>query len=400
MFGNANIEPKSDGSWAPLVMMVVAMFTDAFLYEMVVPLTPMTNAGAIDDAHIEMLYGGYAFSVLLLTPLWSWLTERIGYKRSMILGAIAQLIAVLLFALAQNFTMLLAARIVEGASSAATWTVGLALIAENYPTRRVQKMGLVMSGSTIGSVFGPLVGGVMYDWGGYFAPFYVAFVLLLADLALRLTLLQHLARPMIGQNVLSVLLRNRAVLVAALGVALVAWNWAGVIEPWLPSHLENNYEAAPSAVGFIFTASCLAYALVTSPIDRLAERRGLGKTISVGLVLMAVGMPLLTLHLSLLGIGLILSLISIGFAFALNPTLAALADAVDHCALGAYAAVYAIFNIAYSVGTIGGAAATGVLTHYLSLMESFLVSSLVLITAVPLIIWGLRTKSAPASVPA
>ncbi len=111
-------------SLSPLVALGFALFTDAFLYEVVVPLVPLSPAGTTSFSDIALLYCGYS----LENPL--------------IVGAIAQLVEVYMFAKAGSFWMLMFGRIILGGAAAATWTAGLAVIAERYPSRRVQKMGL------------------------------------------------------------------------------------------------------------------------------------------------------------------------------------------------------------------------------------------------------------------
>jgi hypothetical protein len=70
--------------------------------------------------------------------------------------------------------------------------------------------------------------------------------------------------------------------------------------------------------------------------------------------------------------------------FLANPTLAELAAAVDRRTTGAYASVYAIYNVAYAVGTIGSDVATAALASVftfgttLSGMSVALLASLVL----------------------
>ena len=60
------------------------------------------------------------------------------------------------------------------------------------------------------------------------------------------------------------------------------------------------------------------------------------------------GVAIVTFVLS----GAALCLVSIAFAFSLNPTSAELGNAVDRRGLSCYAAVYAVYNIAYSIGMI------------------------------------------------
>lgn len=81
------------------------------------------------------------------------------------------------------------ARISQGAAAAATWTAGLALVAEHYVEKRVQMMGFAMMGNTAGSVVGPAAGGWLYEIGGYTLPFAITGVLVAIDAALRFLLL-------------------------------------------------------------------------------------------------------------------------------------------------------------------------------------------------------------------
>ncbi|MGH8046190.1 MAG: MFS transporter, partial [Chthoniobacterales bacterium] len=316
----------------------------------------------------------------------------LGRKRPMLAGVLIQLLATLVFAFAPNFWVLMFARILQGAAAAATWTAGLAIVAESYPEDRVQKMGLSMVGMTVGSLVGPLAGGLLFDLGGYFTPFWLAGGIVLVDFFLRLTLLPWDRGQVNLSNPLPVLLRDRSVMVAAVVVALIAAGW-GVLEPHLPGHLAKNFGVSPTVVGSLFTVAGIAYALVTTPVQRMAERRGLRDTISLGLLLMAVGLPLLVLAPNVYLTALILCLVSIAYAYAMNPTLAELADAADRVAPGAYASVYAVFNIAYALGMIGGDMLTGPLAENFSLLVGFLALSVVLIGAIPLLWWSYKPRA-------
>jgi MFS transporter, DHA1 family, solute carrier family 18 (vesicular amine transporter), member 1/2 len=326
--------------------------------------------------------------VVLLTPLCGILSDRIGRKNPLIIGAIAQLMGTYMFAKAGSFWMLMLARIVQGGASTATWTAGLAVIAEHYPSRRVQKMGLAMLGATIGGVMGPLAGGGLYDLGGYFAPFWLSGLIGLVDLVLRLTLIPRDQNRVPVPNAMPVLFRNRAVLAAALVSALIAGGW-GLIEPEVPAFLTDKAGASSTVVGLLFTISGLTYGLAATPVERLTEWRGRRFVISLGLVAMAVGMPILVLFPNVIIVGAALCLANIAYACAMNPLLTELADAVDRCTPGAYASVYAIFNIAYAIGSLGVIAIAGHITSHFSLLIAFLSVGFVLLLSVPLLRWGL-----------
>jgi DHA1 family solute carrier family 18 vesicular amine transporter 1/2 len=359
----------------------------------VIPLAPLSPAGITSTSDIASLYCAYALGVVLLTPLWGIVSDRIGRKNPLIAGAIAQLIATFIFASAGSYWILMLARIIQGGASSAAWTAGLAVIAERYPTQRVQKMGLAMLGTTMGALMAPLAGGALYDMGGYLAPFWVSGLIAFVDLILRLTLIPHDQNHIAVPNAMPVLFRNRAVLAAALVAALIACGW-GLIEPDVPAFLIDKAGASSTVVGLLFTLSSVAYGLAATPVERLTEWFGRRFAISLGLTIMAVGMPILVLYPSVILVGTALCLVTIAYACAMNPLLTELADAVDRCAAGAYASVYAIFNIAYAIGTLVGGVVAGPVASHFSVLTASLSIAVILLLSLPLLRWGLISVSA------
>ncbi|MBV9733586.1 MAG: MFS transporter [Verrucomicrobia bacterium] len=383
-------------SLSPLASVVFALFTDAFLYEVVVPLAPLSPAGINSTSDIASTSCAYALGVIFFTPVCGIVSDRIGRKIPLLIGAIGQLIAMYTFAGATTFWALMLARIIQGGASSATWTAGLAVIAERYPDRRVQKMGLAMVGATIGGFMAPLAGGAFYEMGGYHAPFWISGIIAFVDLGLRFVLIprdrNHAAVP----NAMPVLFRNRAVLAAALVAALVACGW-GLIEPDVPAFLVEKAGASSTVIGLLFTLSGLVYWVASTPVDHLAERRGRRSVISLGMTVMAVGLPILVLFPNVILVGVALCFVTVAYACAMNPLLSELADAVDRCAPGGYAAVYAIFNIAYAVGSMAGNAAAGPLTDRFSLLTVFLSIGVILLLSLPFLRRGLILVPAPTN---
>ena len=146
--------------------------------------------------------------------------------------------ALALFCLATNFYLLLLGRLLQGASAAAVWTAGLALIAEHFPQKRVEMMGYALMGSTAGSLLGPVLGGSLYEIGGYALPFAATGLLVVIDLGLCVLLLPREPGRSEASADIRPLLLDKSVLLAAAAVALAAIGW-GIIEPLLPVHLAN-----------------------------------------------------------------------------------------------------------------------------------------------------------------
>jgi MFS family permease len=210
-----------------LVVVMMAFFSDSFLYGLVIPLTEKAPAEIQDEWVLGVMYGGYALGLLGATPVFAALSDRIGRRGALVGGVLGQALATLLFVFAGDFRGMLVARMLQGAAAAATWTAGLALVAETFVQRRTQMMGLAMLGSNGGSVLGPGVGGLLYEWSGsYRFPFLVAGVLLGIDGCMRFLLLSP-ARPQNTERPtnLAQFFRDRAVLAAALVVVLGVGGW-------------------------------------------------------------------------------------------------------------------------------------------------------------------------------
>ncbi len=157
--------------WTLILVVGFALFVDYLVYGAVLPLLAYAPGSAVGEEHLGLLATVYAAGALGATPLFGWLGERRGCRGPVIQGILLSGLATVLFALAGNFTVLMAARFAQGAGSAALWIGGLALVAEHYSGQRVEMMGYALVGSTIGAIVGPLLGGWLYEAGGYLLPF-------------------------------------------------------------------------------------------------------------------------------------------------------------------------------------------------------------------------------------
>jgi MFS family permease len=85
----------------------------------------------------------------------------------------------------------IAGRLFQGVSAAIVWTVGLALLVDTIEKEALgEAMGYAAMGITLGTMTGPLLGGVLYENGGYYAVFGLAFGIIGLDIFLRLVLIE------------------------------------------------------------------------------------------------------------------------------------------------------------------------------------------------------------------
>lgn len=389
-FRHAQMNALKNHKWAVLAIVAYALFMDYFIYGLIIPLGSYSPAKATTEAQMGMMYGAYAFGVLAATPVFGYLGDRLGCRRPMIMGVCLSAFAVLLFCFGAHFYLGLLGRLCQGAAAAATWTAGLALIAENYPESRVKMLGLAMVGSTAGSVAGPLLGGWLFDLGGYRLPFYLTFAMVALDATMRTTLLPPDKGTAEKSPDLRVLFFDKSVLVAALAVAVAAIGW-GIIEPLLPTHL-GRAGVKPGQIGLMFTFSTLTYGFAAPVVAWASDKFTIKKTIAYGIVAMAIALPLLSVSTNPFVVAGCLCLVNVSYAFVLNPTSAELGNAVDRKGLNCYAAVYAIYNIAYSLGMMGADSFASAVASKLTLLQILLSTSGVLLLCIPLILKGVGAQ--------
>jgi MFS family permease len=377
-----------------LVVVMVALFTDSFLYGVLVPLTSELHTEGESDAKLALVHGGYPLGLLAATPIFGIVSDRLGRRKPMIWGVLGQIGTASLFQFAGDaFALLLLARVLQGVAASATWTAALALVAQTYPQRRTAMMGFAMLGSNAGSVLGPLAGGYLHEWGGHYLPFLCVAVLQGVDLFLRIVFLVDPPRRPGDRPDLLGLLRVPAVLITCWVVVVGVGGW-DMLEVLLPNHLKTTHGVSVGVRGLLFTIATFFYGLSASWVERTVERWGLRPTMAGGLTLMALSLPLVALAESPLVVGAALTLVSVLYAFALNPCFTELAEAVDRRGTGSYASVYAIYNLAYGAGMMGSDAAAGFLGEH-TLLTAALVTALVMLASVPLLAFGRLQPESP-----
>src|SRR5438067_5481429 len=96
---------------AALIVVTVAIFTDMFLYGLVVPILPgYAAAMEVSEWGVGVLFGSYALAVLAATPLFGAVSDRVGRRAPMVWGLLGLGAATVLFAFATDYPGLLAAR--------------------------------------------------------------------------------------------------------------------------------------------------------------------------------------------------------------------------------------------------------------------------------------------------
>ncbi|PSN66661.1 MFS transporter-like protein [Corynespora cassiicola Philippines] len=184
--------------WFIIGTVALAVFTDMFLYGMIVPVLPFSleNRSNVGQNRVQywvsVLIAVYGASLLAFSPICGWLADHTTSRRSpLLIGLLALLGSTVLLNVGSTIGIMVVARILQGASAAVVWVVGLALLADTVPQEHLaQAMGYVGLGMSLGILIAPLLGGVVYDHAGYDAVFGMCYALIGVDIILRLLLVE------------------------------------------------------------------------------------------------------------------------------------------------------------------------------------------------------------------
>lgn len=109
----------------------------------------------------------------------------------MVVGA-----STLCFALGRSLPILLVARTLQGLSSAIVFTVGYALLFDLVGKKGIgTAMGYTGLSLSFGLLLGPVIGGTLYQYVGYFQVFLPAFAFIAVDILLRLMMVHETRIP-------------------------------------------------------------------------------------------------------------------------------------------------------------------------------------------------------------
>ena len=150
----------------------------------------------------------FALAQFVAAPFMGTLADRFG-RRPLILTALAAyVVANIAFLLAPTVTVFTAVRALEGALTAGLFPAAMGVVGDVVSAqRRAQWVGIIMGSYGAGFIFGPVIGGVLYDGWGFAAPFLASAVLAAVALAAASVLVPETHPPAARRR--AALLRQR-----------------------------------------------------------------------------------------------------------------------------------------------------------------------------------------------
>src|SRR3954469_12241021 len=148
-------------------------------------------------ADLQWVVDAYTLALAAVVLMAGSVADRVGRKRSFVLGLGIFSIASLAIALSPSAGFLIAARGVQGIGGAVMFALSLALIAQEFKAGRERATAMGVYGATIGVAVatGPLVGGALTDSLGWESVFYLNVPIGIAAIAMTLARVRESRDP-------------------------------------------------------------------------------------------------------------------------------------------------------------------------------------------------------------
>jgi EmrB/QacA subfamily drug resistance transporter len=403
-------------SFAAIVLAMLPAVLDQTILATALP-TIASALGSLTD--VSWVVTAYVVAAAASTPLWGKLGDRHGRKRLLELSLALFLGASALCGVAQDITMLVVSRVVQGVAAGGLMTLAMAAVGDLVsPRERARYQGYIATTFAVATIAGPLIGGVLVEHAGWRWVFYVNLPLGLAALAglhLRFPAppSERPDRPLdaLGAGLLAAatsafmlaciwggsryawdspailgllgaavllggalagrerraadpivplaLLRTRTVAVASAALFL-ATAALFAINVFVPLFLQTTTGATPTEAGLLLVPAMLGITLSTNLAGRAIARTGRYKRYPVaGLALMTVALALLAVVArdpSRVSTGIGLGLFGLGFGMVGQVLIVAVQNGTDRRQLGVAMATTSFFR---GLGGAVGAAVLG-----------------------------------------
>ena len=326
--------PPAHGHW--LIAIVLAQISFGLL-AMTLCLPSMQEWGAIFDtsqADVQLTFSGYVVAYGALQLVYGPLSDRHGRKPILMLGLVVAGLASVMAALATDIATLTAARVLQGAGSAASMVVGRSMVQDLFSgPQRTRVMAYIGMALGMCPPLATLIGGqihVRLGWQTNFVLLAVLAAVLLVAAWLGLPRVTppapakgHWLRAMLGAYA-RLLREPRFVLYVAILAATTATFYAFLAGAPI---VLKGYGIGPDGIGWFIMAVPVAYILGNFMTSRLIAQAGesrvmaWGQALTVGGLVVMLALGLGGVHAAL-AVALPLVLLGLGHGLINPPALA------------------------------------------------------------------------------
>ncbi|GEL05427.1 MFS transporter [Rummeliibacillus stabekisii] len=158
----------------------------------------INTLGNFTEAYVQkwsgLIFGSTFITAFLMSPIWGRIADRFGYKPILIINGIGLSVSIFFMGHVQNVEQFFFLRLAMGVVTGFIPT-SLAFISSQTPKESAGKiLGTLQMGSVTGSLFGPIVGGLLADSFGFKYTFYITSASIATATLLVITLVHEIRK--------------------------------------------------------------------------------------------------------------------------------------------------------------------------------------------------------------
>jgi len=241
----------------------------------------------------------FAFAQFLLSPFMGSFADRFGRRPLILIALAGEVIANGAYLFAQSVPLYIAIRFFQGGISAGLLPATLGVVGDKVPEEQhAQWTGIIMASYAAGFIFGPAIGGVLFDHWGYAAPFAISGILAFLALMLALVMVPETRpasarnqklKPIAGQakwrEIWTSLPRPIYLFATLLLIDFIATFAFAFIEPQMALYIYNQLSLTPTQLGIIVGGYGLAMLLGQAFLGKSSDNYGRKPVIILGLLI-------------------------------------------------------------------------------------------------------------------
>lgn len=305
-----------------LWVLSTATFVIFFQAFMVAPIIPSLSAiFAASPQEVGLIVPAYLIPYGVATLVYGMLADRLGLWRIMATSLAAFAVLTALTATAQSVEQLALWRVLTGLGASGVVPLALVLVGRLFPyEQRGRPLGWIFGAMAGGMAFGSTFGALLEPYIGWRGIFLAVGV---AGAGILLVLLPH--RQLVAGAVqavgggLGALFRGYRDLLATprgqctYAYVLVNSIFHSGVFTWLGLYLEQRYGLGPVGIGLALLGYGVPGFLFGPLIGRMADRRGRGRLLPIGLALSALAAAALILDVPLALAAVAITVLSLGY---------------------------------------------------------------------------------------
>ena len=351
--------------------------------ELVFLLSPLfiKNLGAT-TFEIGLVYSISGLGTAFLAIPGGLLSDKIGQKIVIIISLILCAISSFLFTLSNTWVILIPLMLIFRSSQSLNLPARNAFISDNTDhNNRAGIFGIMELGFPIGGALGPLLGGVLVDIMGWNFTFYMVTVVSL----LSIVPIYFLQESKSNSQLINVTTKDKIQTFRSsflfFGISLMIATSFGVVEPLIPLYLTQNFGTSPTNVGLFFSVTYLAF-LTQIFAGSIADKFGKKRILLLSSIILSPLFLFASIADSYLQLMIIFSLLYLSWSATMPSSMALLIEKIPENSRGLALGIRLTgVRLGFTIGPLLGS-----LIWSYDPSSSFLLSSLISISVIPLIL--------------